>query len=369
MSALRQPIESAPFAPGFLSIWTPPEDTPAHRIGNPVRTPEDVLLDEVFRFAAQWSDSKLTPEEAAEIAARCTLATYWQDHVKPTKHAVKRNTLNKYAAAVSCWNKYAPRPAAAGDWPGLPIGLITTKYAQAWAEAAAKSIAPATLAPYWYHLRAIFKHAVAAGVIETAPAPKLPKVIAKTPVTLQLDQIEAAYRSLADCPELQVAFVFMLNTGMRPVDAFVLPWSAITHAARWNVTFTARKTGLPQCLPLANVTVSQLKRLPGWATRRGSVFPSLGNAAAKDPERSRPARRRRKLLKSKLAALGIHCNKPHQVSRATCNTRLETYRDGVGRIVLGHAGKDVNTNHYLDPGAKILDGVCNVPQPPCFFDL
>jgi len=318
-------------------------------------------------FAKAFPGQKLTPDQAAEIARTNTVAGYWRDHVKSTKTASRKaNTVSKYNSAVSLWNAHAPRPET-GPWSGMPIGLITTSYAQGFVDAAAKHVGASTLRPYWNHLVAIFRHAQSSGVVKKIPKPVLPTIVKRKPVILQAEQIAQAYQALADQTELQVAFVFALNVGARPRDIFALQWSQVTlGAGYWSVTFAAIKTSLAQCVPLAEVTVQQLQRLPGWTDRVGSLFPLLGNAGAKDPERSRPARRRRRQFKSALATVGINLDKPYQVCRATCNTRLDAHREGIGKVVLGHTAKDVNSAHYVNPDGKVLDAVNNVPQPDCF---
>lgn len=387
MIALSSRPKVAPIVIRSEPNLTPFDGGGAHRSATPVRAPQNRRKSargqrELFErvdsdalaaaeaFAKEFPGQKITPEQAAEIARSNTLVGYWRDHVKTAKTTSrKRNTVSKYNSAVSCWAKYSPRPDS-GPWSGMPIGLITTSYAQGFIDAAAQHVAAATLRPYWNHLVAIFRHAKRSGVIKKIPKPVLPVAMKRKPQILQVDQIAAGYAALAADIELQVSFVLSLNVGARPRDIFALQWSQIaTEAGYWSVTFTATKTSLAQCVPLADVTVQQLQRLPGWSTRSGSLFPSLGNAAAKDPERSRPARRRRQKLKAALATVGIDIDKPYQVCRATCNTRLDAVRDGVGKVVLGHKAKDVNTEHYLNPDQKVREAVFNVPQPDCFSDF
>lgn len=314
-------------------------------------------------LARQFADDVLTPEAAARIAETTTVAGYYRQVMLPTIRGSRApKTLEHYVTALSEWEKYAPK-IDHPEWAGMPIKLVTARYIEAYFEAAEAELAPSTIALSWKKLRAILRHAKDRKVIEKVPTPKPVSVDEGSIVTYTDDQIEQAYRALNGNLELQVAFVLSINTGMRPVDLFCLRVSDLELATDPAVTFRARKTDKQQSIPLAPITVAQLLRLP----REGDyLFPSLSNPIAQAPESSAAAVRRNEEFKLLLSAVGIKHERPWKVCRATCNTRLENVKSGVGEFVLGHSLKGVNAKHYYDRTAVVTDTVNAVKQPDCF---
>lgn len=254
------------------------------------------------------------------------------------------------------------------DWPGFPIGSITPKVVEGFLVRLFAACPAGTARSTWAHVRNIFNHAVRVKALDVVPRPTVIPAGEDGPVEVfTAEQINAGYRSLSDWVDLQVAFVLALNAGPRTVDLFLLQWDRTDlDSTRPHIDFVAKKTGKRQVIPLAPVTVAHLRRLPS----RGSspwLFPDRSNARMENPEHSRPAMRRRAIIKAAFAAVGIHYMKSFQALRATCNTRLETWRTGVGQFVLGHA-LTLNTRHYFEPSDLIYEGVCSIAQPPAFLE-
>lgn len=278
-------------------------------------------------------------------------------------------TLSKYRQALNYWERHS-RP---DDWPperpwqGVPIGAITALYL-AWVLSRLQQVtSEATARSTWNHLRAIFNHAVKVRALDFAPCPQRDKPAGQIVEVYKPEQIETAYRSLADYVDLQVAFVVALNVGTRTVDTFLLRWEGVNwDAERPTISFRSKKTGKTQTIPLAPITVEQLRRLPSYG-RDSFLFPNRTSPAAKDPERSKPALRRRTLIRTLFGHAGIHFPKPFQVARSTCNTRLNSTPgfNGAGVFVLGH-GLTLNSKSYMDPSDFIFQAVNAVKQPACF---
>lgn len=387
MNALRHPQhgdDDREFIIPFPSIFVPPADeisaATAHRTTSPVRSTkngrksktaqrelfqivDDAGIAQAEALARQFSDVQMTADQAAEHARRSTLAGYWQDVMRGEKAGRKRNTLGAYKTALGMWERFAPGLDLPG-WVGMPIGLVTTPYVQAFFTAAAKCVAPSTINSKWKHLAAIFSHAKRNGVIARVPAPELLTVPTKKTAIFYDQQIADTYAALAGNVPLQVAFVVAINAGLRPVDLFQLAWVNYDRRAR-TLSFTATKTGKPQTVPLAEITCRHIDRLHAWSGSSAYLFHSIADPLSTDPERSRRGRERNHEFKQLLKSLGIHFVKPWQACRATCNERLESVREGSGQFVLGH-GCTLNSKSYREPSQLIVEAVDNVPQPLCF---
>jgi integrase len=294
------------------------------------------------------------------------------------KRTLSKGTLAKDRQALNRW-ELVTRPEnwpANSPWPGLPIGYITPRATQVFLEDLFATMKSAgTARSTWNHLRNILNCAVRMRAIDTFPKPSHVPTSTKDEdeeddlVTFyRPEQIEAAYRSLKNEVDLQVAFVLATNVGPRTHDVFVMRWSSFDlKSRRPSVSYVAKKTGKRQRVPLAPVTVEQLKRLPSFG-RDEYLFPGRTNPTAEDPERSRPARRRRATINAALRSAGIDFARPFQAARATCNKRLEDWRTGVGQFVLGHA-LTLNARHYYEPSDLIFEAVNAVEQPACFSEF
>ena len=386
MGAIQQLTVAGPAS--FLKLYAPPADVElvpaAHTTHSRVRSPEkrskskerqleliqsvdDAGFELADELSRQFESKSMSAETAAAHARQSTLAGYWQHVMLPEWSDRAKNTISNYDNALSLWERCAPK-SDNPRWAGMPLGKIRKEYCEAFLTAAAKVVSVGTVKSRWKHLHAIFNHAADNGVIARAPNPELPTEGNKLTAILTDEQLDAGYRALADHLSLQVAFVVAVNTGLRPVDLFLLRRDALQAGNRPCLAVTAKKTGKAQTLPLADVTVKQLARLPDHPDLRGYYFGHLTSVEAADPERSRAARDRNALFKSLLANAGIDFIWPWQTCRATCNERLESHREGSGQFMLGH-GNTLNSKSYREPSKLIYEAVNSVPQPSCFKSL
>jgi len=395
---------AAPFA-RQLALWVPPDeggDEFAHRSNSPVRGlpggGEDRGAD-ATPFAEghyDWAAEVAGETEAVEIpegerqwfSERYTLRGLYEHDVYGLAAVRRRRVSDATLAAASAakdrqalnrWERFSPRP---GDWPagepwrGRPLAWITDQHVTATLVAMRRKLAVTTVRSTWAHLRTIFARAKAVRAIERVPEPTWGREAPDERAAKELYDdraIASIWQALAGQVDLQVAFVASLNVGLRTVDLFGLRWESLSLTAdRPCVEFTARKTGKRQTVPLAVVTVRQLQR---WRGRQGLLFPEgaglvwpeLTDAAAADPERSRPARDRNARFKRAAESVGIRHAKPWQVGRLTCNERLERHRPGSGQFVLGHTAT-LNSTSYREPSGLIYEAVTTLPQPECFWE-
>ncbi len=320
----------------------------------------------------------IVPEHQREwVRQNLTLRDFYNDWMRPdlerrvAKKSLSAGTLAKDRQALNRW-ELVTRPdhwAEEKTWAGLPIGYITSRAVQTFLEDLFEATKKGTARSTWSHLRNILNYAVKVRAIDAFPKPdRIPtgEDNDEDLVTyFRPEQLAAAYTALGDNPDLQVAMVLAANAGPRTHDVFVMTWSSVElDGPRPAISFKAKKTGKLQRVPLAPLTVKHLRRLPSFG-KSPYLFPSLGNPKAKDPERTRPARRRKEVLRAALLSVGIDFPKPFQALRATCNKRLEDWRTGVGQFVLGHA-LTLNARHYYEPSDLICEAVNAVQQPPCF---
>lgn len=384
MGAIQQLAVAGPAS--FLRLYTPPVEVElepaAHTTASRVRTTKkrskskerqleliqtvsSTGYEQAAALARQFESREMSPETAAAHARESTLAGYWRNVMLADQGDLAKNTISNYRNALNLWEQHSPKLDMPG-WAGMPIGLINKGCCESFFAAAAKVVSVETVRSRWKHLHAILNHAANNGVIDRAPNPALPDVDNKPKAIFTDELIAAAYHALKDHLSLQVAFVVAINTGLRAVDLFLLRRDALQLGNRPCLAVTARKTGKAQTLPLADVTVKQLARLPVHPDMNGYYFGHLTNVEAADPERSRTARDRNDLFKSLLAGVGIEFDKPWQVCRATCNERLESHREGSGQFMLGH-GNTLNSKSYREPSKLVNEAVNTVPQPVCFL--
>lgn len=381
---------------------TDQDDEGAHRTPNPVRAfapsvhqppPEQrTLFDadpELLAYAQQTQADyaeRVVPAHLRErYRSSATLRQFYAEWMEqPRREQMKlgklaKGTVDKDRQALHRWERIT-RPAewpAGKVWPGLPIGYISGAYLTDFLfPRLTAELAPATARSTWQHIRTMLNYAVRVKALDSAPKPtQTIDVPDDLTVIYEGEQITAAYRALATHPSLQVALVLACNAGPRAVDLFTLRHRDLKlDQERPLLTFTSRKTGKLQGIPLAEITVRQLRRIiDGPLTTPDSpVFRGLSSLEAQDPERTHAARRRNKLTKRLLAAAGFDVEddyaKPWQVARATCNERLESHREGTGQFVLGHS-LTLNSKNYRQPGQLICETVNALPQPPCFFEF
>ena len=394
--------EQSDFAPQILkfpSVWKPDRAQDAESCARPPKPRRRHIPDpaqetlwpsridpDVLAYAESTKEelaAQIVPEDQrAWVRQNLSLRDYYGDWMLPElerrvqKGSLAKGTLAKDRQALRRWEE-ATRPEnwdPNKNWPGLPIGYITPRAVQQFLENLFEiSTSTATAKSTWNHVRNILNHAVKMRAIDTFPKPEhipnpTPSDDDEMVTFYRPEQIEAAYGAFKDHVDLQVALVLAANAGPRSHDVFAMKWSCVDlKGVRPAVTFVAKKTGKRQKVPLAPVTVAQLKRLSSLGSHE-YLFPGLSNPLAEDPERSRPARRRRELIRTLLLSVGIDFQRPFQALRATCNKRLEDWRTGVGQFVLGHA-LTLNARHYYEPSDLIIQAVNSIEQPACFFQI
>jgi hypothetical protein len=196
------------------------------------------------------------------------------------------------------------------------------------------------------------------------------------------DELNRLYRALSSEPALQCAFVLSVAAaGPRSGDLFTFVWDKHLRGIDEDppmLRFRAQKSGKKHGIPLPAVVVAHLRRLQRAALfdKGGPVFPGTTSLRCKEPEKSRAARRRNRLMKKlmKKAEVTDH-ERPWQVCRATCCTRLNNAnpRAAVGSWVIGQgqvmAGTKLAEEHYFNPSEIVIATILSAPQPEEFCRL
>lgn len=350
-----------------------PADRPALIVADPI------VQREVLRVRSQLADDVAPERDREYLRSTLTLDAAYRDWIEPGRRQavaagkLAMGSLAKDRQALRRWIEFT-RPAdlpAGYPWPGLPVGAITGRYVAEWLERLTTRYESATIESTWGHLRAMLSILAAKRILDAVPDVARPTVTEQAVRVWTDAELSAAYQALAPCCELQTAWVLANNAGLRTVDLWRLRWQDVDlitdgPVSDWSghLSFTAVKTGKFQRVPLAAVTAWHLAQLPQRSTR---LFEQWGNPHdTKDPERSYRSRSRRTLQAALLATVGLCETKPGQVSRATCNTRLERVRGGAGSFVLGHS-LTLNSKHYYEPTEMVCEAVRLVRQPAAWL--
>ena len=391
-----------------LKIWTPDSDDSrtesppeecaqdsagAHRIVNPVRTPEEAF--EQIACDSQSGPQPVPQHLVAKIRSTLTLQEFHERWMQPWREeqiaqgAVKRGTTSKDRQALNRFQRWElankPDDWPAGEvWKGVAIKYINGGYLDKFFRAMMQSYAKDTIISTRNHLRTVFNHAVEIGVLESAPKPSpldledLDDVEEDLATIWFEDEINELYREISRF-DLRVAFVLGCNCGPRTVDLFGLRWE---KNIRLNeepamIRFRARKTKKKHGIPLHPVCVAHLKRLQReyLYDPQGLVFPELTSGNSKDPEKSRAARRRNKMIKTTMREHSLPDHfKPWQVCRATCCTRLNNVNSSaIGSWVIGQASQRAGTqlaaDFYYNPSEIAVATIMQAPQPKAFMEV
>lgn len=367
----------------------PPEQGGSTGEGAPAAPPPDILS--LSRRVAAKHDGDvwqpLPKPERERVRRECTLLEFYERYLAAGRVAqvqakeLSRGALDRERQSLRRWSDWDRSQLDDPAWKGMAIGEITDGYVESWLAALrARPLAAATVLSTWSHLKFVLISAVKLRVRTKAPVPR-PSTIKrlrnesrKRARRWSEAEMESIFHHLSPHPDLQTAFVLANNVGGRAEDVFAIRWGDCRIDAEIpEVTVYARKTRKTQNVPLAPLTVAFLRRhrerlrqadlfgeLP-----EDLVFPGRGNPTAKQPGKTKVARRRTRLLKEAIAAAGISPvpEKPWQVCRKTCNIRLKDHAPGVGEFVLGHDAKGVNAESYDDPTDRVVKAVNSVPQP------
>lgn len=345
------------------------------------------------------------PEERFEIpesdrprARMQTLWLFWNEWLRPRREAAVLNgqlkpaTLDKERQVLNRFNDWeqSQEPAwwktkASGPWQGAFLAALTAPYLGKFFKHELLRCAPETVQPRWYQMRTILNAAVNLRVLEKAPAVDFSTLIATpkggrlSPVDLVATQYTEAQLSqifrLLNGVEHQTAWVLGANAGPRSEDLYGLCWEINVRLDDPvpYVIYVAQKTGKTHWIPLAPVTVKHLERLKaGRLFAEGPLFPSLSGHHCKTPGKSQAARDRTAHVKKCLEAAGIPVTgdfeKPIQVLRSTCNSRMKNHRPAVGELLThGPDYSDVNIKSYDDFRPRIIEAVMTLPQPDAFI--
>lgn len=402
----QPPDEGGPAPPLRLFRSDAPPDGRAqdsekeHGITDPVRTPAVQPELEIFRQLQEEHSSgpPTVPDgQRIEIRQSLTLQAFydawmagWRQQqlaagdVSPGTLSKERQALRRFAK----WEQENPPEnwPADREWRGCPIGFLQGGYFDRfYAAISPPKYAANTVVSTRNHLRTVLNHAAQIGALESAPQPRPldlddPDDVDEDLATVwTADEIDAIYQSLAGTPDLQTAFVININAGPRSSDIFRLRWEKNVRLSEQPpmLRFRSKKAKKKHGIPLAPVTVAHLQRLqaahlfePG-----GPVFPRLVSLKCKDPERSRAARRRNQQMKKLLEAAGVPVHdKPWQVGRASCCTRYNDHKGGVGSWVIGqgHAdrsGTKLAANFYDNPTEDMARAILSAPQPISFLSI
>lgn len=348
---------------------------------------------------------ELTDEEQLVARRTMDLLTVYQTHLAAWRQERRKEgkiavgTLQKERQSLRCfstWDKdvsRAPEKWPRGiPWKGLPAGYLASKYFERWIRYRLETgMAIGTMEARWNHLRTVLNMLKALSVIDDTPSIDFAAVVKSfqmshgdpdddlVPATYTDPQLEAIYRSMHE-PDLRAAWVLGTNCGARSVDLFQMRWGRdVRLGDRPEVYYKARKTGRRHWVPLHPVTVSHLRRLvllQGHLNPdepQGLVFPRLTSARAKDPEKSRPARWRNARIKVVLTKAGLtvdgNFDKPWQVLRSTCSSRLNNHRPGSGRLVTHGKDADVNSQHYWDHQPTLVEAIATLHMPAAYSTL
>lgn len=389
----------------------------AHRIPNPggarpktqclVPEPDPELLQR-GRAETALEECVAVPEELRLRLAQSLTVRGLYEHsqfglLEPRRQRVEAGklgakNLEKDAQALDRWERLT-RPR---DWPGskawhgLPIGFCTTRYVEEFLVQMQTAYAGSTAASTWSHLRIVFNHGKAIGLIgpwnepagmvvdSPKPDPALIDDDEHVPTCWSEAQLSAIYRRLrpaalsvgVPAPVLESAFVVANNTGLRACDLFRIRRSdvfldrdrpVITMRTTKNVR---RKSKRWQTIPLSPLTVDHLRRLlflMGDSGQHAWVFRLIANPEAQEEHKTRPARRRNKALKAAIEAAGLEVPRcPWHACRSSCNERLESVEpSGAGRFLLGHS-LTLNSSSYRAPSAMVYAVVNKLSQPDAF---
>lgn len=395
----EQPAPTIPFS---LRLMRP--EPPDVRINDPHVTPIDGLADLYQSVRDENEDSlpELSDEEKRRAREEMSLAAIYQQWLLPWRTdrrkqgKLKGGTLQKEKQSVRCFHGWDASPERAPSrwprgitWNGLPIGYLAPKYLEKWVMSRlVEGYSPDTMRGRWNHVRTILNLIRRLGIIDNIPILEFCAVVDtyqtqtgegddELPPTIYTpSESIKVYQRLHEA-DMRAAWVLGLNGGPRTVDLFSLRWTAnVRLGERPELYYRAVKTGKRHWVPLHPIAVQHLQRLIALqghldpAQPQGLVFPRLTSAAAADPERSRPARRRNERIKSVMRGVGIPIEgdyeKPWQCLRSTCNSTLNNHRPGAGFLVTHGKEADVSSQNYWNHHPTLVEAIATMPMPKEF---
>lgn len=356
--------------------------------------PARPLQQQLFANLAAEHESgprSLTPAEVKRCREELTLPECYSEFMAPWRQQqidadkVSAATVSKERTILRAWEEFDLQ-ARPDDWPlgvewrGCPVGYLAGGYLDRWLEfyAAKDSISSGSLKSAWFHLRTVLNWFRKVGILDRVPAPQPITIDAPEPdaadfdddlaTIYSTDELNQLYQALAGAVDLQAALVLAVCCGARAGDLFQTTWDK--HLRLDDpvpmMRYVAEKTHKRHRVPLPPVAVAHLRRLQRSQLFEagGLVFPRLVKSRRehKDPENSAAARRRNKRLRDTAAATGLPAHaKPWQVCRATCCSRFNGVRPGVGSWIIGQgtarAGTKLAADHYDNPTEEIAAAI------------
>jgi integrase len=346
-----------------LRLWPGNTQTEAEqqRTGNP-------LLLASQKIASQYADRKASDVDKQRAMVDLTTVEFYRRYMERDRRkeldpkTVKLDwdalTWFGQVGVPEEWPEFVP-------WEGPALGYLTTAWLDTLVEESLlQGLSHNTLGKYLRHLRTIWNDAAKLGLI-----PKLSVTIPKEqpqarPYTDA--EVEKIYNCLAECPAMQVAFVLALAIGPRFGDLFWLEWSQIDFNKR-QLTFTAEKTRKVQLVPLTDIPILHLQRLP----RDQAPFASLVDQTI--PPDFRAEHYQARTLNARWRSLTGFTSPPRlkkhrppncvphpwHSARSTAGVWIERVSAGMASVLLGHDldgdqgkksnGKKVTRDHYLIP--------------------
>ena len=336
----------------------------------------------------------------AEAAAELTLPDYHARHVAGGRAEcaagkTAKATADREALAVRCYAEWDRRQRP-GEWPaelswaGVPLKYVMGRWLESFLLESARSLATASVLSTWQSLRVILSDARKRNVIPQTPTiPRLKRSLQEAVGEEEDDEQDVLaytdaelgriYAAFADHPHelaMQTAQVLGTNAGPRPVDLFLLRFEEHVHLrnAPPLLVFRTRKTGKKHRVPLAAVTVERLARLRnrGRFQRVDTwLFPDPTSPKARDPERSRSARRRTAALRDALEAAGLDAmlfRTPWHSVCKSCTTRFNAHGiahglGSVGRLITHDKDADVSSQSYDITLPTLLKAVETIGWP------
>ncbi len=399
LKLFSEPPEVAEDEPERLSagLFAPPSDGQIHRITNPVaaNSPD---------FWESWNDQQRAKYQPKNVPAElrpqyirqtsvpqfysdCQPGARWEPMGRKGRSAA---TIEKDGQALRRWVE-GTRPddwPSNIAWPGPSLEMIeggNRDLMNDWVACLemtltkrGQPLSAGTIGSTWTHLRTILNHAIKVQAITRFPSPSELPEDDETPRFYTDQEIEAIWALLTEAPLLKVALVVSFNTGPRAEDLFCLPFDCIWRDTRDrpHLRFEARKTGKKHLCPLAACVVKAIE----FAQRQASsqtlfndcppawLFPGLTNPEVEEPEDSPTAKRRAKKTRVVWDAAGLEdVDKPWQVGRSTCSTRLAAIDREAGKFMIGTGSKDVFTKSYAPPHDSVWRAALAVQQPACFL--
>lgn len=340
---------------------------------NPSELPASIPL-RLFQPAG-GADSPPTDPASWKLRA-CYLA-----HKAPTLAAPERaRTAAEYSKALDHWESRTCDP---------PIGEVTDDTLLAFQrELTVSGLANSTVNKTLRHIRGIFQilgpraHRNPSGKNILPFAPYVEPVAEDCPEkrVASTQHLSAIYRACAVATWPRSRFtgveppiwwrallVFETNFGLRTRDLRARQRRDIQPGdsnvpgrsrpelryLRWVPPKTRRRKPQPLYLPLNAVCELHLRHL---TPHNELLFPAPRNDDGFYHE-----------WKAIQAAAGI--DDPYMVKeiRVTCNSRADRQKHGSGRLILGHAKRDVNSEYYLQSEDHIYDVLMNLEQPEAFL--